>query len=99
MNLLKDIQERMGVVAQFVLDHMNKPVTQLVQAEFNVLYDQYSDAIKEATKNGVSEHDAISVRLKCPVEIPERIYDKFENWFSDRLVAMFKNANNPHNVN
>lgn len=99
MNSLTDVQQKMGIVAKFVLDHMNKPVTQLVQAEFNILYDQYHAAVVEAKNQGISEHDAIAARVECPVPVPENLYEKFDDWFCDRLVTMMNANNNPHNLN
>ena len=88
MNDLSEVKTTMGAVAQFCLDNMNKPVTTAVQAEFNILYNQYHQALKQAEKDGISERDAIVMGTQCPVEIPDDVYDLFESWFSQRLRIM-----------
>ena len=92
--LIQNVQQKMGMVAKFVLENMNKPVTALVQAEFNILYDQYNQSLSKAEKEGgVSERDAISMRIECPVKVPDQLYEKFDSWFCDRLVSHLKSTN------
>lgn len=93
-NLIVNVQQKMGQVAKFVLDHMNKPVTAVVQAEFNILYEQYNQALNRAEKEaGISERTAIEMKIECPVKVPDQLYEKFDSWFCDRLVTHLKSDN------
>jgi hypothetical protein len=88
MDPLYDVKQKMGELVQFILDNLKKPITQKIQIEFNILYNQYQKTLNEVKENGISEQIAIKMGTKSPVEVPNHLMDEFEKWFSERIDSM-----------
>lgn len=80
----------MESLVQFILDNMERESTQEIQAEFNILYEQYDKAIDAAKYGGINEDTMLSLEPKIGIEVPEDKMDMFEEWFDARVDSMMR---------
>lgn len=89
MNSLDDVRLNIKNLTDFIKENLNQTPTPAIQAEFNILYNEYTKSVSRAVDNGMSITEAQLI-LKNEFRIEDELMDQFEEWFSDRMNSMFE---------
>lgn len=81
---LSNIRYNIQNLVTFIKENLNKLPTQVIQAEFEILYDQYDKAVEKAVADGATITETKLI-MKNEFLVEDELMDQFEEWFYDRL--------------
>lgn len=91
MALDNELKTSVDNLKKFILDHIDKEITFLVQAEFNALYNEYSCQIEKHFGASL-ETDETLKKIEELHNLPKDIEDKYLDVFEKLEMGFFGSA-------